>query len=448
MDWHSFSNILIILTFFKPITIPIVFSLIFIVLLLMCSGLISASEMAFFSLDPETIDQQKNINQKLSTRIQKLISIPQKLLATLLILNNLVNVTVVILATYVTYNFFDFSGNHLLAFLFEFVIVTSLILLFGEMMPKIYANKYPFSIAKIMAGPLLFLVQLLHPLSTLMVRSTRMIEHRLAKKKKEFSLDDLSQAIDITTDDKAHQQEKKILKRIVKFADIDVSGVMKPRIDIYSVNYNTSFLDLLTIIKEAGFSRLPVYKENLDQVVGILHIKDLLSLLDKDVETHWQQNIRPAIFVPENKKINDLLTEFKEKKLHMAVVVDEYGGTSGLVTLEDILEEIVGEINDEYDVESENVNYKKIDAQTYIFEGKTSLNDLYKITAIDDNFFDEIQGEAESLGGVLLEICKKIPETGKKIQYRNIDFFIESADNRRIKKVKLVINPDTNDENE
>lgn len=448
MDWNNVSLLFVLLTFFKSFTIPIGVSLLLILLLLMCSGLISASEMAFFSIDPESIDQQKNIHQKLGDRIRKLISAPQKLLATLLILNNLVNVTVVILATYVTYNFFDFNGNHVLAFLFEFVIVTSLILLFGEMMPKIYANKYPFAIAKIMSGPLQFFVRVLHPFSLIMVRSTRMIENRIAKKKKEFSLDDLSQAIDITTDDKAHQQEKKILKRIVKFADIDVSGVMKPRIDIYSVNYNTSFSELLAIIKDAGFSRLPVYKENLDQVVGILHIKDLLILLDKGSDVDWQQFIRPAIFVPENKKINDLLTEFKEKKLHMAVVVDEYGGTSGLVTLEDILEEIVGEINDEYDVESENVNYKKIDAHTYLFEGKTSLNDLYKITSIDDNFFDEVKGEAESLGGVLLEICKKIPETGKKIQYQNIDFFIESADNRRIKKVKLIINPDTHDENE
>lgn len=448
MDWHNSSLLFVALGIIKSFDISLVFSFVCVILLLIGSGLISASEMAFFVINPESLDEQKNIHAKHIGKIKKLISMPQKLLATLLILINLFNITIVIVSTYITYHLFDFSRSHILAFVFEFVIVTSLLLLFGEMMPKIYANKYPFVIAKIMATPLNFLMRLLHPLSMLMVRSTRIIENRLARKKKEFSFDDLSQAIDITSDDKAHQQEKKILKRIVKFADIDVSGVMKPRIDIYSVNYNTSFNELLTIIKEAAFSRLPVYRENLDHVVGILHIKDLLSLLDKGSEIEWQQYIRPAIFVPENKKINDLLTEFKEKKLHMAVVVDEYGGTSGLVTLEDILEEIVGEINDEYDVESENVNYRKINAHTFIFEGKTSLNDLYKITSVDDNFFDDIKGEAESLGGVLLEICKKIPETGKKIQYRNIDFFIEAADNRRIKKVKLVINPDTKYEHE
>jgi gliding motility-associated protein GldE len=320
-----------------------------------------------------------------------------------------------------------------------------MILLIGEMLPKIYANKYPFTFAGIMAGPMLFLMKVFHPLSIIMVNSTRLIEKRIARKKHDLSFADLSKAIEITSNEKTHIHEKKILKRIVKFGDIEVSGVMKPRIDIVAVEFNTSFAELVRIIQEAGFSRLPVYRESFDNIAGILHIKDLLQYLKKNTEINWQDLIRPPIFVPENKKINDLLTEFKEKKIHMAVVVDEYGGTSGILTLEDILEEIVGEINDEYDEEADNVAYQKIDDNNFIFEGKTSLNDLIKIINVTDTFFDDIKGEAESLAGMILEITGKIPNKKESITYKNLTFTIESADHRRIIKIKLNINPQPNE---
>jgi putative hemolysin len=445
MDLLHLTVIVIVLSLVKPLTSGIVLGSISIIILLICSALISGSEMAYFTLDSKQLEESKNKKKYNLDSINKLISQPQRLLATILISSNLVNISVVIISTYVAINFFDLEQNHLLGFLIEFVVVTSLILLFGEMLPKIYANKYPFKFATIMAGPMLFLMKFFHPLSLIMVNSTRMIEKRIARKKHNLNFADLSKAIEITSNEKTHIHEKKILNRIVKFGDIEVSGVMKPRIDIVAVEFNTSFSELIGIIQDAGFSRLPVYKESFDNMAGILHIKDLLQYLKKNTAFTWQDLIRPPIFVPENKKINDLLNEFKEKKIHMAVVVDEYGGTSGIVTLEDILEEIVGEINDEYDEETDNVAYQKIDDFNYIFEGKTSLNDLIKIINVSDTFFDDIKGEAESLAGMILEITGKIPHKKEVIAYKNLTFTIESADHRRIIKIKLNINPQLNE---
>jgi gliding motility-associated protein GldE len=444
MDLLQFSSP-IVLSFMKPLTSGIVLGFFAIIILLVCSALISGSEMAYFTLDPKQLEDSKNKKKYNLDNINNLIKQPQRLLATILIASNLVNISIVIISTYVALNLFNLENNHLLGFLIEFVIVTSLILLFGEMMPKIFANKYPLKFANIMAGPMLFLIKLFHPLSMIMVNSTRLIEKRIARKKHELSFEDLSKAIEITSNEKTHIHEKKILKRIVKFGDIEVSGVMKPRIDIIAVEFNTSFAELIGIIQEAGFSRLPVYKESFDNIAGILHIKDLLKFLKKNTSVVWQDLIRPPIFVPENKKINDLLSEFKEKKIHMAVVVDEYGGTSGIVTLEDILEEIVGEINDEYDEETDNVAFQKIDDFNYIFEGKTSLNDLIKIINVSDTFFDEVKGDAESLAGFILEITGKIPHRNEIITYKNLTFTIESADHRRIIKIKLNINPQINE---
>ncbi len=438
----------IVLSLLQPVTPGIVLGFISIIILLICSALISGSEMAFFSLDSKQLEENKNKKKYNLDGINKLIDQPQRLLATILIANNLVNISVVIISTYVTINLFDLRNHYLLSFLIEFVVITSLILLFGEMLPKIYANKYPFKFATIMAGPMLFLMKFFHPLSIIMVSSTRLIEKRIALKKHDLSFADLSKAIEITSNEKTHIHEKKILKRIVKFGDIEVSGVMKPRIDIIAVEYNTSFTDLVGIIQDAGFSRVPVYKESFDNIAGILHIKDLLQYLKKNADFVWQDLIRPPIFVPENKKINDLLNEFKEKKIHMAVVVDEYGGTSGIVTLEDILEEIVGEISDEYDEETDNVSYQKIDDLNYIFEGKTSLNDLIKIINVPDTYFNDIKGEAESLAGMILEITGKIPQKKEVISYKNLTFTIESADHRRIIKIKLNINPQINESTE
>jgi putative hemolysin len=448
MDLLHLIVISIVLSLLKPVSSGIFLGLIAIVILLICSALISGSEMAFFTLDSKQLEESKNKKKYNLDGINKLIDQPQRLLATILIASNLVNISIVIISTYVVINLFDLTNNYLLGFLIEFVVVTSLILLFGEMLPKIYANKYPFKFATIMAGPMLFLIKFFHPLSIIMVSSTRLIEKRIALKKHDLSFADLSKAIEITSNEKTHIHEKKILKRIVKFGDIEVSGVMKPRIDIIAIEYNTSFPELILIIQDAGFSRLPVYKESFDNIAGILHIKDLLQYLKKNTDFAWQDLIRPPIFVPENKKINDLLNEFKEKKIHMAVVVDEYGGTSGIVTLEDILEEIVGEISDEYDEETDNVSYQKIDDLNYVFEGKTSLNDLIKIIHIPDTYFDDIKGEAESLAGMILEITGKIPQKKEIITYKNLTFTIESADHRRIIKIKLNINPQTNESTE
>jgi putative hemolysin len=434
-----------LISFVHPITPGIILGFIGIVVLLSCSALISGSEMAYFTLDSKQLEESKNKKKYNLDNINKLTNQPQRLLATILIANNLVNISIVIISTFVTINLFDLTNNYLLSFFIEFVVVTSLILLFGEMLPKIYANKYPFKFATIMAGPMLFLMKFFHPLSLIMVNSTRMIEKRIARKKHNINFADLSKAIEITSNEKTHIHERKILNRIVKFGDIEVSGVMKPRIDIVAVEFNTSFSELIGIIQDAGFSRLPVYKESFDNIAGILHIKDLLQYLKKNTAFTWQDLIRPPIFVPENKKINDLLNEFKEKKIHMAVVVDEYGGTSGIVTLEDILEEIVGEINDEYDEETDNVAYQKIDDFNYIFEGKTSLHDLIKIINVSDTFFDDIKGEAESLAGMILEITGKIPHKKEIITYKNLTFTIESADHRRIIKTKLNINPQFNE---
>ncbi len=430
----------VVLSLLQPITSNVVVGFICIILLLLCSALISGSEMAYFTLDTKKLEELKSKKKYNLDNINKLINQPQKLLATILIATNLLNISIVIIATYVTVNLFDLSNHYLISFLVEFVVITSLILLFGEMLPKIYANKYPFRFATLMASTMLFLMKFFHPLSLIMVNSTRLIENRIANKKHDLSFDDLSKAIEITSNEKTHIHEKKILNRIVKFGDIEVSGVMKPRIDIVAVEYNSGFDDIIEMIQDAGFSRIPVYKESFDNISGILHIKDLLQYLDKDETFNWQTLIRPAIFVPENKKINDLLNEFKEKKIHIAIVVDEYGGTSGLVTLEDILEEIVGEINDEYDTENDNATYQKIDDSNYIFEGKTSLNDLIKIINVPDTFFDEIKGEAESLAGMILEMTGKIPHKKEIVTYKNLTFTIELADHRRIIKIKLNIN--------
>ena len=438
----------IVLSLVQPITSNVVMGLICITLLLVCTALISGAEMAFFTLDAKKLEELKNKKTYNLDNISKLIEQPQKLLATILISTNLINISIVIIATYVTVNLFDLTNHYLISFLVEFVVITSLILLFGEMLPKIYANKYPFRFATLMAGTMLFLMKLFHPLSLIMVSSTRMIENRIANKKHDLSFEDLSKAIEITSSEKTHIQEKKILNRIVKFGDIEVSGVMKPRIDIVAVDFNDNFDELIEVIQESGFSRIPVYKESFDNIAGILHIKDLLQYLEKDTAFNWQSLIRPAIFVPENKKINDLLTEFKEKKIHIAIVVDEYGGTSGIVTLEDILEEIVGEINDEYDTETDQVIYQKIDESNYFFNGKTSLNDLIKIINLPDTFFDDIKGEAESLAGLILEITGKIPHNKEVVTYKNMTFTIELADNRRIIKVKLNINNPKNESTE
>ena len=421
-------------------SLEIIFSLLVIITLLFFSALISGSEIAFFSLNPAQLKVISSDETKTNKLILSLLKIPKRLLATILIANNFINVGIVILSAFVSSLLFDFTNFPILGFVIQVVVITTLLLLFGEIMPKIYANQKPVVFASAMVRPLNFLIKLFYPLSSLLVRTTLVVDKKLAKKSQDISMSEISEAIDITVDDDAPEDETKILKGIVKFSDIEVKEIMKSRMDVIAVDSETAFRDLFKIVVDSGYSRIPVFNETLDNIPGILYVKDLLPHLDKKDGFNWIELIRPAFFVPENKKINDLLQEFQEKKIHLAIVVDEYGGTSGIVTLEDIIEEIVGEITDEFDSPEDEVEYKKIDDNNYIFEGKTSINDFCKLVGIeDDDIFDEVKGESDSLAGVILELQGEIPEKNSMITYRNFDFKILTVDQRRIKKVKVTI---------
>ena len=332
---------------------------------------------------------------------------------------------------------FNLSAYPVAAFVINVVIVTSLILLFGEMIPKVYASKKAKSIAVMMAPILKALIVVFKPLSKIFVSSTSFIDKRLIKKTGTISLSDLSTAVDITTEEGSSQDEKNMLKGIATFGEKEVSDVMKPRVNMFSVSIETTFEELMPQIIEKGFSRIPVYDKDLDDVKGLLYVKDLISHIEVN-DFEWQKLIRPAFFVPENKKINDLFQDFRTKKIHMAIVVDEYGGTSGLVTMEDIVEEIVGDISDEFDKEPENDNYKKIDDNTYIFKAQISLIDFCKIFSIDDDYFAEIEGESDTLAGLILEMEGRIPEIGFKCTYKQFSFEITEADNKHLIKIKVI----------
>ena len=335
---------------------------------------------------------------------------------------------------------FDFSNFPILGFIIEVAVITGFLLIFGEIMPKIYANHKPVTFASIMARPLNLMIKLFYPFSSLLVRTTRLVDKKFATTSQDISMSEISDAIDITVDKDTTEEETKILKGIVKFSDIEVTEIMKSRMDVVSVDSEITFKELIEIVVDSGYSRIPAFTETLDNVKGILYVKDLLPHLTKKAEFNWIDLLRPAFFVPENKKINDLLQEFQEKKIHLAIVVDEYGGTSGIVTLEDIIEEIIGEITDEFDTPEDEIGYRKINANTYIFEAKTSINDFCKITGYDDDIFDEIKGDSDSIAGIILEILGEIPDKGTKLTYGNFDFTILTVDKRRIKQVKIIIN--------
>jgi len=328
----------------------------------------------------------------------------------------------------------------LLGFLFEVIVVTAMILFLGEIVPKVYSTQNPKSFARFMARPLIILMRLFYPVSSLLVRSTDFIDRRIGNKSPLLTMDDLSEAVDIASGESTTDDEKKILKGIVKFSDLEVKEIMKSRMDVTAIDIRASYKEVISTILESGFSRIPVFSDSFDNIEGILYIKDLLPYLSEDDSFKWQDLIRQAYFIPENKRINDLLQEFQEKKIHLAIVVDEYGGTSGIVTMEDILEEIVGEISDEFDTESDELPYKKIDDHTYVFDGKISLNDLCKIYNIDDRIFEEVKGDADSLAGLILEILGKLPSKGELISFRRFSFYIENADKRRIISVKVTWN--------
>ena len=420
--------------------------LLVLILLIVSSGLVSGSETAYFSLKPpdfETLRNSKSSSDKLlsSFRVK-----PKELLATILIANNLINVSIVILSTYLSSVLFDFGDNRMLTFVVEVVAITSVILVFGEIIPKILANKKPLMIARLMAKPLNVMMVLFKPFSILLVRSTRIIDKKVGVKGHSISMSEISDAIEITANESAPKEEKMILKGIATFGEKEASEIMQSRVNVTALDTHLPFLEVMKIVSDSGFSRIPVYEETIDKVQGILYIKDLLPISEKERDFDWASIIRPVFFVPENKKLNDLLQEFREKKIHLAIVVDEYGGTSGIITLEDIIEEIVGEISDEFDKEDKQFKYKKLAEDSYLFEAKTSLNDLCKILHLDDDLFDDVKGESDSLGGLLLELEGQIPEKDSKITFKQFVFSVTNVDSRKINEVKVKINKAENED--
>lgn len=409
--------------------------------LLFFSAMISGSEVAFFSLGPGQLNSLRSDDSGNGRIIVELLEKPKRLLATILISNNFINVSIVILSTYITKELFNFEEiKALAAFLIQVVVITALILLAGEILPKVYATEKNIEFARLMARPLRFLRSLLYPISILLVNSTNFIDKRIKKQSHDISMSDLSDAIELTADETTREEDRKILKGIVKFGDIEVKEIMKARIDVVAADINAPYDQLLSIILESGFSRIPIYEESFDKVKGILYIKDLLPHIDREERFAWQTLLRDPFFIPENKKINDLLQEFREKKIHMAVVVDEYGGTSGVVTLEDVIEEIVGEIADEYDVIPDEVSYRQIDEKTFIFEGKTSLNDFCKIIGVDDRIFERVKGDSDTLAGLILELLGKIPVKDESTSFLDFVFTVRAVDQRRIKSVEVKYN--------
>ncbi|MCR5014204.1 MAG: gliding motility-associated protein GldE [Bacteroidales bacterium] len=429
---------IILNTFFTGFTLNAIIGLAALCLLLIASALISGSETAFFSLQPRDIDDLESRQDSKSKLVLRLRENPNTLLATILIGNNFVNVTITLLATYIVSEMFDLVNYPVAAFIMEVIVVTSLVLIIGEITPKTIASKRPIKIARFMAPALKVLISVFRPLSKLLVKSTSFMNKYLEKRKAEISTDDLSAAVDIATESATPLDEKKMLKGIATFTEKEVSSVMKPRIDIIAVEHGMPFQEMLETVIRSGFSRIPVYEETLDKVSGILYVKDLLPYLDAQT-FEWQKLIRPAFFVPENRKINDLFQDFREKKIHIAIVVDEYGGISGLITMEDVIEEIVGEINDEFDNVKQEQHYTKLDDNTYLFKAQTSIVDFCKVFNVSENYFEPMQGEADTLAGLVLEIEGRIPEVGFSFNIEKFHFEITEADTRKIIQIKVKV---------
>ena len=405
-------------------------------ILLVFSGYASGSEIAFFSLSPNDLnelDEEKNPSDR---QILELREDTERTLATILITNNLVNVTIIMLCNYFFDHIIDFGMAYWLQFVVITIFLTFLLLLFGEIMPKVYAGQHALAFCRFSAGGILRLSRIFKPLSAVLIRSGILAGKVVQMENHVLSVDDLEQALELT-DENELKEEKDMLEGIVRFGDETAKEVMTSRQDVVDLDFRSSFPDVLKYIVENNYSRIPVYQGSIDNIRGILYIKDLLPHLSKPASFRWQSLIRPPYFVPETKKIDDLLRDFQENKVHIAIVVDEFGGTSGLITLEDILEEIVGEINDEYDEEEKS--YTRINANTYIFEGKTLLSDFYKILDLDDETFDEVEGDADSLAGLLLEIKGDFPELNEKIDYQNFTFAVTELDEHRISKIKVII---------
>ncbi|HLV14378.1 MAG TPA: gliding motility-associated protein GldE [Xanthomarina sp.] len=433
MDPEPTSLYAILLT----IDFTIVFGFALLIVLLMCSALISGAEVALFSLNRTDLENGLKENPNTFKIISTLLERPKKLLATILVANNFINIGIVILFAFMSDFLFIGIVNPIIRFVVEVVVITFLILLFGEILPKIYASRNKIKFSNFMAYPLRVLDVVFSPISLPMRSITLGIHGKLGKQKSNLSVDQLSQALELTSDEDTTREEHKILQGIVSFGNTDTKQVMRPRIDIFALNINQKYQEIIPEVINHGYSRIPVYEDNIDKIKGILYVKDLLPYIDRK-QFDWTTLLREPFFVPENKKLDDLMAAFQEKKVHLAVVVDEYGGTSGLISLEDIIEEIVGDISDEYD--DEDLVYSMLDDKNYVFEGKTPLKDFYKIIKLEnETHFENERGEAETLAGFVLEISGVFPKIGSKIPFEDYLFTIESIDNKRIKRLKVTL---------
>lgn len=428
-----------------PPSVEAIIAIVLAVVLLFCSGFVSASEIAFFSLNPNDLNDIEEENHSSDKHIKSLLKDSERLLATILISNNFVNVTIIMLCNFFFAEVIDFGTSVILEFLVITIILTFLLLLFGEIIPKIYSAQHTLKFARFAAPVIRILKKVFSPLSAMLVRSGLLVNKLVAKKNYSISVDELSQALELT-DKTEISEESNILEGIIRFGAETAKEVMTPRLDMVDLEINTPYSEVLKCVVDNAYSRVPVYMDSRDNIKGILYIKDLLPHLNKGDNFRWQTLVRPAYFVPETKKIDDLLRDFQANKIHIAIVVDEFGGTSGIVTMEDIIEEIVGEINDEYDEEERT--YVKLNDSTYIFEAKTLLSDFYKILKLDPEEFEDVEGEADTIAGLLLEIKGEFPKLHEKLEFQHYQFEVLEMDARRIMKVKVLIGEPKQDDNQ
>ena len=439
MDPSPSSFLLSFSQIFQPIDFELGLSIFCVLILVVLSALLSGSEVAMFSISNKQRFDLEDQNRNANKRVLTLLKEPKKLLATILIANNFINVSIVMASNFVFNNLIiEGSISDTMNFIIQVIVITFLILLFGEVIPKVYANNYNLKFSKFMAIPLQLLKKLFYPISQILVNSTNLIDKRIEKRKESIQANELEHALNLTVDSVDNEDEKKILEGIVKFGNTDVKQIMTPRTDVISFEITTPFNELMSELKEIKYSRIPVFEDSFDKIKGILYAKDLLGKMNEKKNFKWPNLLREPKFVPENKKLDDLLKEFQEEKTHIAIVVDEYGGSSGIVSLEDVLEEIVGEITDEFD--EEDVNYKKLDELNYIFDGKTTLIDVYKLLEIDGEIFEKEKGESDTIAGFCIEQSGKILLKNEKISFDRYTITVEAADKRRIKKVKITIN--------
>jgi len=424
-------------SFLENLDTNLIFGITGIVVLLILSALTSGAEIALFSLSQKDINDATNQNTSRGSVIARLLEKPKKVLATILIVNNFINIGIIIVFSFIKHSLFGGIATEWLRWVIEVGVVTFLILLFGEVLPKVYANRNNIKFSLFISIPISILNYLLTPLNMPMRAITIFLEDRLGKQKNNLSINHLSQALELTYQEETSHDEQKILEGIVSFGNTDASQVMSPRIDVFAIDVEKSFAEILPKILEKGYSRIPVFKDNIDHIEGVLYVKDLLPYIDSE-DFEWRTLLREPLFVPENKMLDDLLKSFQVKKNHLAIVVDEYGGTSGVVTLEDIIEEIVGDISDEFD--DENISYSKIDENTFLFEGKINLKDFYRIIDVNEELFEAKKGESETLAGFILEAIGAFPRKEQKIYFDKCLFTIEAVDEKRIKQIKVTLN--------